>query len=432
MCQLIFANTNQIQVNKLYLTVQQIIDSSLRHKDGTGIFFEGSEKKKKFHIVKSEIPASENPNYAKEFTKLITTNTPVIAHVRLATYSQLIDNDHAHPFMNKDIALAHNGTLAFKDITKNTPGYLKKKYPNMIDTERFLQHLIKNYTKKKSFYKALVDTMDIFTGKFAFLIFDGREETFYVVRGHNADLHLADIFLNGTRIGFVINTEKRDLEKALFMTEQLWNLAHKTVLTSSEILLLEPETVYEVKDRSLKVVGKIIQNFPSFKSTSPKVYSLTTKTTFGSTTKGLIESDTTKTTKTGGTVGYSYEKLYDFCQEYSINYIELDLLLNELLGTSILTLALPDLRDLETIIIPTLESFFGGKGGKVKLKSRGKIITKTTKRLERLAPNSSILKYKLEEKLNFPAVITDTQTLSAFEVSTRHATSMAERIKKVT
>ena len=258
MCQLTFVNTNHSFANKLFTVNQALINSSGEHKDGFGIF--SNEK-----IYKSEKCPWDITNFSESMGKIINDN-PVLLHVRKASlvYAQKnINEEHTHPFESEHLILAHNGTLEGEKTLVGVG------YAEMIDSQVFLAELEKEYSKNISdLATCLTTTMKLFTGKFAFLIYDKVYKLYYAARGESAALHIFPITIfdkNKEEIssGYIINTELPALISGLTQFSNLLLLnklrMNSASFSSKEITMLPENSIFLLGD-TVEKVGEIKEN----------------------------------------------------------------------------------------------------------------------------------------------------------------------------
>ena len=189
-------------------------------------------------------------------------------HVRKAsTYlkDKLIDADHAHPFESENFIFAHNGTLEFKDVDREK----EERFNKMIDSQMFLSILEEEYTKKNNLEEALNSAMSNFYGKFAFLIKVKPTGEFFAVRGNTATLFYANIEILNSKnevvtSGYVINTERTDLEKniAIFNNYLLYlkNMHVDVKKTIDGISHISDNTIAKLDENDCSFGGKIVEN----------------------------------------------------------------------------------------------------------------------------------------------------------------------------
>ena len=257
MCQLTFINTNNEEFNKRFLVTQCLMNTVNTHRDGWGFFVE------EFGIFKTRLHPWETSNLGSIIGEKIKTANPILAHVRLASLinnkREIID-ENSHPFETKDFIVAHNGRFDGEVISK-------EEYKDKIDSEIFAITLQKTYDKfpKMKAHKLIKETYDThFSGKFALLIYFKPTKRFYVAVGRTADLHKIDIFegenaKKNKKIGFIINTDKADLQKSFKFTSKMFQIEGKFNFFISEVEELKDNTVYIVNTTYLREVGSIVE-----------------------------------------------------------------------------------------------------------------------------------------------------------------------------
>ena len=255
MCQLTFVNTNDKEFNKRMLVNQFLVNTVVRHKDGWGFFTEKSG------VFKTRLEPWNTSDIGEVIKDSIENNEPILAHVRLATYTNLekeISDEKAHPFETANFIVAHNGKFE-GDIIK------EERFKGMIDSEIFAHILEETYKKfpKMSPEKLINQAYaDNFTGKFALLVYFKPKKRYYIIRGKTAELHKIDVFKGKTResskkIGYVINTEKIDLIRAFKFADKSSQLTSDEFYFRSEIEELEKETSYIVNTTFLRKLGEM-------------------------------------------------------------------------------------------------------------------------------------------------------------------------------
>lgn len=252
MCQLTLIDLKSRVKNSLFahLTLQE--NSSKLHKDGFGFL---TNKK---DIFKSDKCASNVTNLASIITSMNISDEIILAHVRQISVGKVPKVEDSHPFKEKDFVLAHNGTLKWKD-KKN-----EAKYTGIIDSEIFARELQEEYDTNRNFVECIQKTYAKFTGKFAFLIYNIREDCFYVVRGKTAKLHIATILKSEGEdlipAGTVINTEIDSLRESLYNYTDILQLIEDG-LYDFTIEEIKEETIYKYHDNLLEKVGEIKENY---------------------------------------------------------------------------------------------------------------------------------------------------------------------------
>jgi hypothetical protein len=300
-----------------------LVSNSTQNRDGTGFYNPTTgvywKTEKAADLTKIEL--------AKSLTEEVSET--LIGHVRAAgftNYIKVISTDKAHPFVSKNFVLFHNGSLERKSKLWN------KEDEGLIDSEIFLNELEEQYKKEKDIVILLQKTMELFNGKFAFIIEHANH--IYVVRGKTAELHTLDITHNGEKIGMIINTGEVSGERAVIEAGCYIKLIGKSVGFSSKFEELEKETIYEfLPDRSLVKLGELKETDRVVASVIRGYTPAGTGTIVDVSSRNIFTSDTSK-------------RLYDYMVELGLNIEELDKLLFICVGTGILQLVPADLDDI--------------------------------------------------------------------------------------
>ncbi len=230
MCQLSYINLKNKKFNSL-ISLFLASHNSVLNPDGFGVFVNN-------RIYKSDMPGYMITN----IKQICSTDKPIMMHVRKASVNSKNKENKAHPFAFGCYILMHNGTLEPKS----------GKIPDdMIDSEYFALELSK---KGNRTVEALQETMKNFKGKFAFLIYNQDENSYYAVRGKTADLNIVRITI-GDVSGFIINTETDTLVRALIMLENFY-----PDMKISKIEELDKESIYRVNDDGIEKVGELEEN----------------------------------------------------------------------------------------------------------------------------------------------------------------------------
>lgn len=230
MCQLSFVNLKNKKFNSI-MSLFLASHNSILNPDGFGVFVND-------RIYKSDMPGYMITN----IKQICSTDNPIMMHVRKASVNSKKNENKAHPFVFGCYVLMHNGTLEPQS----------GKIPDdMIDSEYFALELSKRGNRT---VEALQETMKNFKGKFAFLIYNRDENSYYAVRGKTADLNIVNVSIGGTS-GFIINTETDTLVRALIMLE---NFYPDTKV--SKIEELDKESIYKINDDGIEKVGKLEEN----------------------------------------------------------------------------------------------------------------------------------------------------------------------------
>jgi predicted glutamine amidotransferase len=336
------------------LVNQYLVNTVNTHRDGWGFFYED------FGVFKTKLHPWQTSNLGRAVRDRITDIKPIIAHVRLASLchnKKEICDKNAHPFESKDFVLAHNGTFEGDIIDE-------KRFEEKIDSEIFLTMLQEAYDKfpKRKIHKLISDVYDKhFTGKFALLIYFKPTKRFYVARGKTAKLHKIDIFQGKTqkkakKIGFVINTEKLDLERGFRFSAKISQLDHdKDDIFCSEAEELEENTIYIVNTTYLREVGKIVE--------TKKVETWE---------RNRADRNTHHNRALPNNRGVTYNPvpvvrkevafLMELSDEFKLSAEEIDTLFLEITGYSMICAGKDQFQNFQEVLEPILESFSDHKG----------------------------------------------------------------------
>ena len=422
MCQLSLITVDDIDVARVLLTHLLIANSMDKHQDGTGILVKDVDNQPV--LKKTEYAASHLINFYEFLTAEVVTTNPIIGHVRLASINKkVITTENAHPFYNdkSSITLAHNGTLVIDDefVTKR---YVKDTI-DMIDSEQFLYILSQEYkANSEDMVKSLKSSMLKFTGKFAFMIYEGKTDKYYVVRGKTAKLFISEISsrVDDKLIGFVVNTEYNTLLEAIRYTRQITPLFGKS-FDFTIPKLIDEETIFEVniKENKLDVLDSIIENT---KVVTPVVYTSGTvyrrsdydyedenwwNTRFPF--KGGSNSNANPLTELDSII----LKLNDFCEVYGFSIEELDYLMFLVFGTPMLGLTARDFTYFVKSKIPQIEERFESTPDNAK-------ILRNWKRIKTRAIKYNPLElFSMYPDLKFPYFFTEFDVIHGIELDLR-------------
>lgn len=355
MCQISVVNLRNSSLNrKLYLIMGSL--GSVEHSDGWGFSTSKGES------WKCNLPMYWTSDSGYALRKFGEENdNPLLGHIRRASPKVPVTKENAHPFKDNNIVFVHNGKLTPKDEDKfeieyelpkikdgkqemDSSGKVKMEKFNKSDSLLFFEEFIKNFTDEEHFMEALQKTMDEFYGKFAFVFV--INETFYIVRGKSADLHIT-YMMSGTEeqaetIGWAINTDKSTLKLATNLLSNLEQLEANPYLDFSSVELLDDETVYKATETGLEIIGKIKENYAPVKSPST---SYTTRSYAASTTSR-------KPTKFE-----SYtQQVVEFMLAYSLSPEDIQLIMLATSGLSFHEVSEAALRQLVEDVIPRLKN----------------------------------------------------------------------------
>lgn len=349
MCQLTFVNTNNKDFNVTFLVNQYLINTINTHRDGWGFFNEESG------VFKTSLHPWQTSNLGSAVGGRIRNSYPIIGHVRLASIchdKKIVCQENAHPFESKDFILAHNGTFDGEVI--DDLRFLEK-----IDSEVFLTVLQEFYDKfpKRKIHKLIKDVYDkYFSGKFALLIYFKPTKRFYVARGKTADLYKIDIFegeseKKNKKIGFILNTEKIDLERGFRFTSKILQIDKKeTDFFCGEPEELDENTIYIVNSTYLREVGKIIE--------TKKAYGVWENNAHTGT---MIPHDRNRHTVTP-LASKEVDFLLKLSDEYKLSAEEMDTLFLEITGYAMICAERDQFKTFQDVLEPILENFTAHKG----------------------------------------------------------------------
>jgi len=272
MCELIFVNLHNRMLNQRALWSLLYMDSR-DNPHGTGWYQEANG------VFKTELSGFNIINLGRLIAEKIVGTLPVMGHVRLASKGVKVEQKNVHPFEGEHFVLAHNGTLWEKDEkVVNTYGMDSRDS----DSLRFLTELEKNYSVEKTMVEMVDKTMENFSGKFAFLIFNKVTKKYYAFRGRTADLHYVFVLDHETkeRIGYIVNTQKKDLELAENIITNIIQLSggHQIdfevisefpVETAWELTAKEPVKLGEVKQREVASTSNFLPQTTTGAGTTP-------------------------------------------------------------------------------------------------------------------------------------------------------------------
>lgn len=263
MCQLTFVNLRDRNWNVTADILQTLVNCNISHKDGFGVFYDSNK------VEKTALCPHNLYDFANFFIP-VKTAKPIISHVRLASFGTEKTIENVHPFFTDNFTLAHNGTLTLKEEFKGLEPKEK-----ILDSKLFLLLMDKEYmTNGQNFIPAITTTMEKFTGKFAFLIYEQKTKNYYAVVGNTADLHII-YFENSAKevIGYIINTEEKSLdfgaqaiENVLAATGGDIRIVGVESAARDYISSLESETIYRLLPKEIKKIGEIKENRPVVKT----------------------------------------------------------------------------------------------------------------------------------------------------------------------
>ena len=275
MCQLTMIDIDpKTKISKAFIrslteinSVGIVKESPMENKDGFGYMTFAKAPT----IIKSNLDAfswwTENENiYSKSIR-----NANGIYHVRSASGNprEVYEKD-AHPFVYKNIVLAHNGTLNESDELKDDKDLQKlfevpKDTPSMIDSEKFTRILGNIVLDNKLTPEHIKSAMNYFTGSFAILIYDIKQPSgLFVVRGSSKKLHEATIYRQNEKIGIVINTGFFELLYWARMIKTVMRELNKDVLRI-KIREIPKDSIYKYKIGSYQLDENLLEIEENYK-----------------------------------------------------------------------------------------------------------------------------------------------------------------------
>lgn len=330
MCELTFSNLGEL--NPRYFLTQTIINARSNNNDGLGYIQNGE-------YWKTKLSAQAITNLGTILRNSITAD-PMAVHVRYASNKTLNEDCHSHPFPTDNLIVMHNGKLEVKEG-------LGVKYSE-VDSQVFTENLeaVIKETPDIPMVDLLPKVMEDWYGKFAFMIYDLRDSTFYVVRGATADLHQATV--NGK---LVVNTLEADLKKGMHDLRQQEQLFYDRDLELGEITALDKETIYKFDPQEgvLVKVGEVKENKAPL---SASAWQSTNYGNYGYNTLGSYIAPTT--TVRGSTTVPMYKQISDWLYKYQVSLDELDEISLVVMGCSLIELTKEDVEVLKDQVLDRL------------------------------------------------------------------------------
>lgn len=345
MCQLTFTNLGSAIFNSNYLVIQSFINTRTDHKDGFGIFSDA------IGLKKTIVAPSNCTNLGTFIGKL--DKEPVISHVRKATYTnnvKTVSEDKSHPFETDKLVLAHNGTLELKSNSE----FSKGDYKDLIDSEIFLKVLDSFYDGKVTMLEALEKAYREFNGKFAFLIYSKLTKEFFVARGETAKLHKRSVTIGGKSIGFVVNTDKDDLDDAFLLFRNLMLLKGVKIDWVENTVELEQNSVFRLdkKSNDLVRIGALVETKKYVPATI--VATPTVKSNNSNYWDRQKENKVKKEDKV-------FLDLFNLCVQWKISIKYLDELLWHTIGKPLLSCEEIDIKLFLDEFVPSMKGWGTGK-----------------------------------------------------------------------
>ena len=355
MCQLTLVNTGSELINKIFLSTLLQLDS-LNNSDGTGFLsIIPGKKTNKYILYKTELAADRIEELGWEIRANISSNLPIMGHVRAASKGIEVKRENSHPFDGERFILAHNGRLYKKD-EEVTWAATNDDTSIASDSLVFLQSLDKCAKKNPSmpFLQIIQKTMVDYKGKFALLIYDKLDGKFYVCRGSSADLHVQKVFTAPEEggelqpIGFIVNTKRMSLSDASTISAPIAQIATNTRIFLDKIEELDKESVYEVNGVNLVKLGELKEN---------PIYAPVSKpnTNFGS---SFNRDSSISSSKVDLTIPMwmNAQKISAFMKEHFLSVWDIDALMYMFLGTTMADSTEESIEIFVNAVIPELSA----------------------------------------------------------------------------
>lgn len=361
MCQLILTNLGNKKLNQIATAIAIQAGAAAGNNDGTGIMtVRGSTPS----VWKTAMSGGEMLDLGRVSASCVTGDSPVIAHVRAASKGIVISEENAHPFEGERFILAHNGRLyhSGEKVEYTTTGNTGVSS----DSLDFLTELEKQAVEHpdKDFLGIANEAMKKFMGKFAFLIFDKSDSTYYICRGSTAPLHIAHMYkdyeyqesyddkgnlefstLLKDHAGFIVMTQKNSLNDACTLITPQLQISTGDNTIFSDPIELDKDTVYKVVGDSITVVGKLEEN--------PVVYATYTQQTGN---KLLNQSTRTSNVDLTNDFWRHADVVFSFMKNNFLSIEDIDFLFMTLLGVPIAACSVKDIELFVETAIPKLSA----------------------------------------------------------------------------
>jgi predicted glutamine amidotransferase len=345
MCQLIELNLGDATLHRVFLpTLLQI--ASVGNTDGTGFL---TVTEKEWTVYRSIEGASDIEELGMDVRDNVTSNYPVMGHVRYASKGIAITEENTHPFAGSRFILAHNGRLYGKD---EKVVYNANDATNIAsDSLTFLKELEKvaKGSPKKTFLEILNMTMEEFKGKFAFLIYDSVTDTHYVARGDTADLHvipIGEIPKRGgevIKLGFALATKKNTLEDAVTISCKVAQSLTGRRIVFGKTEELKKNTLWKIDGAFLVELGEIKEK-PSYSYQREERH-------FGN---GLANSSSS--VNSAVPIWKWSEAIKKFMEAHFLGVHDIDAIMKIFLGVNMADCQVDDLNRFVSLVIPKISS----------------------------------------------------------------------------
>lgn len=355
MCQLTLLRAKNLTLLRALLANQLLVNTKTTHRDGVGIAYY-DDKDERYFLRSRTAPILNASFYDESILPIDSAKYPVLAHVRKAsTKKETQLEQHVHPFYDEEtnLTLAHNGTLEFLDTARQAD--VDNEFPDMIDSQIFFKLFSERFKKDEDVVKSLKDTMELFSGKFAFLIRHGLD--FYAVRGKTAELHVAKIYKKSgdtlKQIAMLVNTELLPLKESLGYT--LVALRGSSEGFKYTIEELEKESIYKLESNyDLVKVDEITQNFP-YQNSYNRGRNYTAQKRESGGALDVLGLPLVTPRQGSTTTDATLTVLNQTCNRLGITLYELDELLFATLSLTLAEVTTTDVRDFNLWISPLLE-----------------------------------------------------------------------------
>lgn len=330
--------------------------SDLTNRDGTGFYSQASGKLWKTRLAPDSIVG------IGETLDSVVTGKSVMGHVRAASKGIEVNDANAHPFEGKRFVLAHNGRLYKKgEKVSYSSVQTATDSSESSDSLTFLNALEEYAAANEGvpFVEMLENVMKEFKGKFAFLIYDKLTKTQYAARGKTAELSYSSIYagilpanLEGfdwsTRIGYAIMTQSKSLSEAMGRIVLLEDSMRSNLLWYTKPMLLQENSIYELKDNEVIRVGTVTENAVAYE---PAYQAASHGHWAGS---DASQQPTTKSGSEALGAGTDLAIISDWMTKYFMSIVQFDALLFQVFGTGVADLDTSKLRFITEELLPAL------------------------------------------------------------------------------